>query len=1345
MIYRGLVLLSCLWLWLPSVFAAECLTVYPHGFPHTLHPFERLSNFPTNSSTAHLSNNTVVPRGDNFYLSTLGSGTITIGPATATESTARIYVRTSASWHNVVINAGGNPEDVIIIIDGALAISGSSTDINAIIYVAGATNISGSGSINGAIATAGTATSSIAINYQASYINNADFNGMCDAPIANFRFDECQYSGSGIEVIDQLGNYSGTSHGDLNTFAVGQIARAANLTDRSHHIETSIALSSRFTVSSWFKKPTATNGSRYFILGAMATGGDLLYLDRSNNWRWGVYSGSGSGVNGNFSFASLNNNWHHLALVYSPGQTKLYIDGSLVDTILAAPTGTLKYIGTSYDDVNSNNAQGFRAPLDEFMVFDTNLSASRISDIYNHQLLTNNYDGSARAAVNCNFLLAWYNFEQNSFPAGAGGILDDSGANNHATNIGGVSIPNGKYCRGFDSNGTNNATATNNAFRSSLDLDNDVGTRGTISFWYRANNPWNRGGRSNNKGRRTLFDATQVASDKFFTLQVRDNGRLRFSFEDSNDSNFRVDEPSVSVRPANTWYYLSVTWDYSIDQFAIFVNGVAVITKTRNTNGVVPDLDPIVFGDNASSYSANNSNWLPARAAANGQFDEVRIYSQVLSQAEIQADMIDDSSCLPDIDHFEITHDGNGLTCAPETITITACSDSNCNNIYNTPTPVELSVNGNAEQTITVTGQSQLTFDHTVAETISLSLNESHICINGSSSSCNMVFADAGFLFSTIDEQVAGVTFTPTIQAVQNTAGVCTALFNGNKTIELAMQHQIALGTVTNQLFINNTNSTTVNIADTELSDPLNYSSVSLNFDGTATAELTNSRYDDASQIKLHARYIIPATATDPSVTITGSSATFWVRPDHFTVVAKKGAVQLNNSSTTGDPKAKAGEDFSLTISAENAANNITKNYRLQSNSKLQLAVGYVLPNVVDFNNLNPAILFTYASNGHIAPQNQNQPLTYTDALGVDFSNPTNNLDIVTGQYTFSLAKYSDVGVVKLFVKDTNYNVNPVGSGVIGRFIPAKIVVSVLSPPSQPVTNFCSNMTYMGQPFQLSYKIEAQNTSGVITQNYFGNLVNSELSLVAENAGDGINLAAAPNNPSTDPPNRLPYNVPDWNKGKIETVQTVVFSRLPDNSIPLQHNGPDGPYENLHYGVKLTDSESDVQLPQLELNMLGNTAKKISSSASRLLYGRLTMTNNFTLFTSPLDISLAVQYFNGSLFTTNTADNCTSYINSDISLDNANLLPALPVNATSVIAPSSSTSVIEGEGNFTLSASTPDKGQIRLSYTNLADWLKGDWNGNGVYDEAASAIGSFGDSEFQSSKRIIYWREKQND
>ena len=117
MIYRGLVLLSCLWLWLPSVFAAECLTVYTHGFPHTLHPFERLSNFPTNSSTAHLSNNTVVPRGDNFYLSTLGSGTITIGPATATESTARIYVRTSASWHNVVINAGGNPEDVIIILE----------------------------------------------------------------------------------------------------------------------------------------------------------------------------------------------------------------------------------------------------------------------------------------------------------------------------------------------------------------------------------------------------------------------------------------------------------------------------------------------------------------------------------------------------------------------------------------------------------------------------------------------------------------------------------------------------------------------------------------------------------------------------------------------------------------------------------------------------------------------------------------------------------------------------------------------------------------------------------------------------------------------------------------------------------------------------------------------------------------------------------------------------------------------------------------------------------------------------------------------------------------------------
>ena len=238
-----------------------------------------------------------------------------------------------------------------------------------------------------------------------SFTGAADFklnSSFCVSPIANFQFDQCSYIGSGNEVIDQLGNYSGTSHNGVNTSYDAKIEKALAISDALQHVQTSIPLPADFSVSTWFKKPTDTAGNRYFILGAMAAGGDLLYLDRNNSWRWGVYDGdTRRAINGNYSFNSINNDWHHLALIYSNDQTSLYIDGSFVETINLAPAGTLKFIGTSFDDVSSSNPQGFRAPLDEFIVFDSVLTADDVTRIYNNQSKNKNYDGSTRAASDC--------------------------------------------------------------------------------------------------------------------------------------------------------------------------------------------------------------------------------------------------------------------------------------------------------------------------------------------------------------------------------------------------------------------------------------------------------------------------------------------------------------------------------------------------------------------------------------------------------------------------------------------------------------------------------------------------------------------------------------------------------------------------------------------------------------------------------------------------------------------------------------------------------------------------------------------------------------------------------
>jgi MSHA biogenesis protein MshQ len=596
-----------------SSYSKECLDIFPKSpVPHPLLSYdEHFINIPINNANQTLIDNTMLERGNNFYSASLISngGKITVGPSSHGEVTARLYLKGSINWWNVEVNKNGNPEDLIIYINGTLEIKGDDTEINAIIYATGSITILDDADISGAVASEANISlgSDVEIEYESDIIEDADFNGMClnsiipkcdvffpgehpfsavtplqnsdfngisqcngsrciindvknivprvpvipaggsylgqynrgtlsdddynffnswsksqttvkftdddgtaviyirstsdiilpsnlklnvdgepanvllviesdtniqidkgsrinaflylrapnikfnngievdehieinggiavdtenlvidgngvfnydstqldnfephdfcrvDEPeevvstLANFNFDECSYSGTVGEVIDQTTNFSGQAFQGVNTTKDGQIERFINLSNQSHHMQTSVPLPEEFSVSTWFKKPTSTTDGRYFVLGAMSQGGDLMYLDRSNGWRWGVYNLRGA-TNGSYSFASLDNNWHHLVLVYEEDETELYIDGVLVDTVERGVTGTLKYIGTSFDGPNT---QGFRAPLDEFMIFDESLSEEDVEQIYTNQSKKLNFDGSNRTPVTC--------------------------------------------------------------------------------------------------------------------------------------------------------------------------------------------------------------------------------------------------------------------------------------------------------------------------------------------------------------------------------------------------------------------------------------------------------------------------------------------------------------------------------------------------------------------------------------------------------------------------------------------------------------------------------------------------------------------------------------------------------------------------------------------------------------------------------------------------------------------------------------------------------------------------------------------------------------------------------
>jgi MSHA biogenesis protein MshQ len=227
------------------------------------------------------------------------------------------------------------------------------------------------------------------------------------APIAEWRFDECAYDGT--LAIDSQGAHDATAYNGVTSEVDGVVGRAAGLNNSAQEFiaNSDVPMPSYWTVSVWFRWPYATGeGSRYHVLGAMAGGGDIMWIDDQND-RWGIWDGTTS-YDGSYRFSSLSEGWHHMVVVGTferiwwwnwVERTDLYIDGSWVDSIYARSNGNLHYIGTSYDTYLGN--RGFRASLDEFLVFDEALDSGEIQDLYDLQIAGRNLDGTLRPDILC--------------------------------------------------------------------------------------------------------------------------------------------------------------------------------------------------------------------------------------------------------------------------------------------------------------------------------------------------------------------------------------------------------------------------------------------------------------------------------------------------------------------------------------------------------------------------------------------------------------------------------------------------------------------------------------------------------------------------------------------------------------------------------------------------------------------------------------------------------------------------------------------------------------------------------------------------------------------------------
>jgi MSHA biogenesis protein MshQ len=124
------------------------------------------------------------------------------------------------------------------------------------------------------------------------------------------------------------------------------------------------------------------------------------------------------------------------------------------------------------------------------------------------------------------------------------------------------------------------------------------------------------------------------------------------------------------------------------------------------------------------------------------------------------------------------------------------------------------------------------------------------------------------------------------------------------------------------------------------------------------------------------------------------------------------------------------------------------------------------------------------------------------------------------------------------------------------------------------------------------------------------------------------------------------------------------------------------------------------------------------------------MANGFGPEFDELPVSLSAEYWDGSRFSNNSADNCSVISASNLILSSA--ITPVQANASGL-----SSGKTPPRGLVLLAPGIP--GSVGATY-QVPVWLQYDWNGDGSYTNSPVAEFMFG--RYRGNPRQIYWRER---
>ncbi|WP_414829398.1 DUF6701 domain-containing protein [Alteromonas sp. H39] len=1181
--------------------------------------------------------------------------------------------------------------------------------------------------------------------------------------MSHWKMDVCSVNGTPGEIVDAIRGYNGRAVNGVSALRNARFCQGMTLQGEGQHLlidhRSAMALSEG-TLSLWFKasdlqhafrasrgamsvfsKDAANSNSSLSGLGHFSfyiqDDGSLLFTQKNSNTALTLYSESG---------LATEREWHHVTYSWDAQQVRIHFDGAY----LGGVSGNFGWrensepivVGANTEYTASGSAaysqltDFFKGEIDDIRLYSDALTTADVQALFT---------ASEYHCVQCEGgdpkLL--YRFEEPAWSE-AGAVTDSSGNDQHGSALGRAApqLPGNKIsCRVADI--PSNTTANEiDAVETHLNI-NEVGERGTVSFWYKSNASWQGG------GQRQLFDASKIQSpsspdgryDKFFFMSLNNSGQLTFGMEDNYDYDLLAATDPLNYG-ANEWVHIAISWDLAGEDVDLYINGARVYMQGQVTliSSTFGQLGSLRLGDNATSYLVNGS----VPNAANGQFDDLRVYDYELTREEIRDDIADVLDCNV-VHHYEITHPSQALTCDAAEVTLRACANAACTQLVSDTTTVALSAgNWMPSQVISFRGETQLSLvqRNTGVHTVTVSGQDAgslpasaNVCTQG----CEINFVDAGFTFfdaasaddsTTLPDIVAQDSLARIgLRAVKDNAGVCEALVSGEQDITLTFDCvQTGADYSPNQCRV-----PFAGIGITGDGSGDNSGTLTLTFDDQGRTTFDGLHYSDAGRLSLR------AGATIDGATITSGSTTLDSIP---------AALVLTTDDTDVYP---AGQEFSLTIHAEGSQGAMLPGY---SPGNLQAMFQRLIPNDIS------------AADGQ---------WKLGDAARISSSTSASFTDIAVGAFTAGEYQYAEsyveeVGSFEADIRDSQYLGNNTIDAIaktLGRFTPAYFDVTASATPA--LENTCGVFTYVGQQMAFEagrepvYNVVAYNGKGQITRNYGkaqwrlnrnANDYTSAVSVADESDYTGtLELSAGASS--------VVVSGQDDYDGSAELTvmgMGLTYSKIPAVNSASGMGSPFSAQAALDVAANFF-TDSDGVCFQSTYPGACETMAITGIAGATQRYGRLRLENTFGPETEPLRVVAVTEYFDSGSWQRNLDDNCTvldiQESANDIVLTDASsgaqetditdLLNDVEANGTFQQGVSDSSDLIigpplnaQGQGvrGVVMMSLAADAGAAWAQYLNI------DWNLDGVIDQNDTPNASVAFGLYRGNDRTLNWRER---